>query len=366
MKDRRDKWCGRWRGRAVVSCLMGTLVTCAPSVALAQPAPTVEREPSDAIKARARKLFQEGNSLLDAGDYQVALRRFEEAHALWDSPKILLNIATTQRALGHSAAAANAYAHYLERAPADSPSRAEVPQILSALTLLTGRLVVSDFDGVAGLSVDGEELALTAGREIWLEPGEHVVTARRRDGSSTEHGFRVVAGEVARLDLRVSAGEAARAAPPLLPAPAATGLADSGPEEKPSRGPASSVLGLAARVDFDPGSRGAVVAGGLGIELTGHLRLTAGALIGRSKGGWVGVDYAPWTSTRVRPFLGVTMPAFYVDAVYAGIAGHGGIGYRFAERFVPFLQVALVHFPRAPSGYVKTVLVPAAGIEVRL
>jgi hypothetical protein len=353
----------RWR-RAAVGCAFATLVTCPPRLSRADPPIASEGEPTEALKGRARALFQEGNSLLDAGDYRGALRRFEQARTLWDNPKIELNIATTQRALGKNAAAANAYSSYLKRAAPDSPNRAEVERILGALSSTTGRVVLSNPSGIDELTLDGDELSVTAEGELWVEPGEHVLTVKRRR-EVIQHPFRVGAAEVLRIDLRGSRkGTSPMPAPPPAAGPKRT--AASLPDAKPAGPAADRVLGLTARVDFDPLGGGALAAAGVGIGLTEHFRLTGGALIGATRGGWMGLDYRPWRSGRVQSFVGVAAPAFYVESLYTGVSAHCGLGYQMTQRVVPFVQVAFVHFPEAPLGYVRTVFVPAAGIEVPL
>lgn len=347
----------RWRRSAAAQGVVMALATCLTHAASAEPLAVGETEPSERVKAQARSLFQEGNSLLDAGQYVAALERFEQARSLWDNPKIQLNIATTRRALGMNAAAANAYALYLERAPPDSPNRAEAEQILGTLTLKTGRLVLSNLGGVTKVLLDGVELPVTEGREVWVEAGEHLLTAERLEGSATQHAFSVLAAEVLRVELTRPAERPRTAtATPTRRAP---------DEDRPASEPSTSRLALSARLDLDPKGRGAVAAAGISVHFTDHLRLTGGALMGARKGGWVGVDYLPWRGD-VRPFVGVAAPAFYVDSFYAGVAVQCGLGYRLASRVAPFVHAAVVHFPAAPTGYVKTVFVPAAGIEVIL
>ncbi len=57
----------------------------------------------------ARALFEEANGLARRGEHARALERFRAAYALFPSPRILLNMSTTLRALGQDLEAAVGY-----------------------------------------------------------------------------------------------------------------------------------------------------------------------------------------------------------------------------------------------------------------
>jgi len=76
--------------------------------------------PTDAQRAQAQKLMDEGVKLLMAKDYEAALERFEAAYQLVPSPKILLNKAAALRDMGRHAEAVVAYEQYLA-SPGDRP-----------------------------------------------------------------------------------------------------------------------------------------------------------------------------------------------------------------------------------------------------
>ena len=65
---------------------------------LAQSAPGAATDPQG--KARAQVLLKEGSALYKQADFAAALRKFEEAYALYPSPKLQFNIAQADRELG--------------------------------------------------------------------------------------------------------------------------------------------------------------------------------------------------------------------------------------------------------------------------
>lgn len=301
-------------------------------------------EISEAQRGQARDLFQEGVAQLDLGRYAEALECFQRAYALWDSPKILLNIATTLRALGENVDAGAAYARYLELVESDNPRREEVAQALQDVRMHLGRIVSSNLRGVTRLWLDDVEIAALPGREIWVEPGAHTLVAERTDAPRQTLRVTVAAAGVQSVDWT----------PPLAPPPSPA---------RPASPSTYSKLRALARADFDLTRGGAVGAGGVAFEAHEWLRVTGGALIGAQKGAWVGIESAP-IGDRVRPVLGTSAPMFFAGPVYPGVSGELGVRFVATARIALFTRAAITHFPTVPSGYVKTLFVPSAGLEV--
>jgi hypothetical protein len=65
----------------------------------------------------ARALYDEGAAAFDAGEYELALQRFEGAYALCARPGLLFNIGSTAERLRRDHEALRAYEAYLEAAP---------------------------------------------------------------------------------------------------------------------------------------------------------------------------------------------------------------------------------------------------------
>jgi hypothetical protein len=120
-----------------------------------------------------------------------------------------------------------------------------------------------------------------------------------------------------------------------------------------------------ARADFDLTRGGALGAAGIGLEPTEWLRVTSGALIGAQTGAWVGLECAP-IGGALRPVLGASAPVFFVGGVYPGISGELGVRLAATARIALFARGAIAHFPIVPNGYVNTLFVPSAGLEVGL
>jgi hypothetical protein len=349
------KW-ARWRNATVYACVLTATLASEATARAASTAASSPEAASDAERDEVRALFQQGVTLLDAARYADALAKFERAYALWNNPKIMLNIATTRRALGRNAEAASAYAMYLATAPSDSPRRDEVVSSLRELTVLVGRIVLTSSAGIERLWLNAKELPPKAGDELWVEPGSYVMTAERTGGARFTQRFDVYAAEVRRVDFTPAAR--------LSPAPRDV---SAPPDKAPlaADAPAAGRLLVLARVDVDWVRTGAVAAAGLGFDLTEAVRLTGGALLGVERGAWLGVELLPFAGP-LRPTFGVSMPVFFLGQPYPGISGEVGLRYAVAPRFAPFVRASAVRFLSPPGGYAKAVFLTSAGLEVTL
>jgi hypothetical protein len=83
----------------------------------------------DAVSARARALYQEGARLYNLGQYEDAVRSFEEAYAVSGAKPLLFNIAQAHRLAGpsHCERALRAYESYL-REDVSASNREEVEE----------------------------------------------------------------------------------------------------------------------------------------------------------------------------------------------------------------------------------------------
>lgn len=107
-----------------------------PSVASAQTPPTPPTPPPDAHQSddqAARLLYDRGAEALQAGDYQTALDRFQQAYDLSHRAVLLYNIGTTLDRLRRDRDALAAFQQFLEDVP-DHPRRAEVQARVTALS----------------------------------------------------------------------------------------------------------------------------------------------------------------------------------------------------------------------------------------
>jgi hypothetical protein len=161
-------------------------------VALACTAPTrwAAADATAADRALAQSLFDDGRKLMDARDYTQACPKFAESERLDPGGGTILNLALCHEAEGKTASAWTEFNEALSRAIRDGrPEReARARERIAVLEPRVSRLTVSVAAGAAGeleLSVDGISWG-TALRNVGvpLDPGPHVVVARRAGGGS--------------------------------------------------------------------------------------------------------------------------------------------------------------------------------------
>ena len=78
---------------------------------------------ADDPKRQARAAMTRGSALFQRGDYESALGAFNEAQALYPSPKIYFNLGQTYRKLDRVAEAVEAFERFLKDAPDAAPAR---------------------------------------------------------------------------------------------------------------------------------------------------------------------------------------------------------------------------------------------------
>jgi tetratricopeptide (TPR) repeat protein len=121
-------------------CVAGVLVpllavvVLMPAGAAAAP-PSAPQESPEVVSARQH--FKAGEKAFNAGDYARALREFETGYALVPRAGFLLNMAHTERRLGHPARARELYQRYLDTDP-QSAQRAGVPGLIAELDRTPG------------------------------------------------------------------------------------------------------------------------------------------------------------------------------------------------------------------------------------
>jgi hypothetical protein len=130
-------------------------------------------------KTDAHDRLDEGSALYRRGDYQGALRKFEEARALYPSPKLYFNLGQALTRLGRTAAAIDAFEKFLAEAPDAVPERRQdAERFLGELRPRVGFLRVIAASG-SEIAVDGQPAgAAPLRRTIPVDPGTHQVTAR--------------------------------------------------------------------------------------------------------------------------------------------------------------------------------------------
>ena len=204
----------------VVSPLLVILAT-----ALASGLPAALADAPD--RSRAEALLKQGNTLYDRADYRGALAKFQQAHALFPTPEIELNIGLTQEHLRDLPAAASHFESFLGKVEREG-NAARVRGIRQKLEVLRKKLgsitVVCTVRG-AVVTVDGKPAGSTPLRHrLYVTAGRHslvvIATGKRPFKEVLELG----AGqhqtlEVKLLHLAPGAREPGTATPGLSPPP---------------------------------------------------------------------------------------------------------------------------------------------------
>ena len=122
--------------------------------------------------------MKDGNDLATSGDYVDALAKFDAAYQIVPSPKLLLNIGTTQRLLGRNADAATTYQKYLTDPGRDPKREDEVRKLIADIDRVVARIRIWVSTKDAIVKLDGREIGhgqLDA--TVRVDPGQHTVLA---------------------------------------------------------------------------------------------------------------------------------------------------------------------------------------------
>ncbi len=133
--------------RAILLCI----ALLAPPISAAAQA---EVDPDHLETARAA--FEAGRTAYEAGEFEVALEHFREAHRLTGSPEILYNIATCADRLRRDEVALEAYRGYL----AQSQSTPDRAQVQSRVRVLEEQIARAESERLARERREAEQAAL--------------------------------------------------------------------------------------------------------------------------------------------------------------------------------------------------------------
>jgi hypothetical protein len=154
--------------------------------------------------AAARALFEEGLALLDAERWEDAADRFQRALALRPSPQITYNLTTALIPLGRLVRASE----LLRQVSLDPTASSEVRQAAEArraqiVPRIASLIIVAPGDlATAEVTVDERPLdAVLVGVAVPVDPGRHVVTARRRGVELVRRDIVLLDGEDVEVDL---------------------------------------------------------------------------------------------------------------------------------------------------------------------
>ena len=189
-----------------------------------------QEAPSEEQRAAARRAFEAGLRAARAGDWELALSRFERAYQIVPAAGVLINVAGAQRQLGQTAAAVRTYERFLIEATEGPGTRHRVtaerelavlePRV-GRLTLVVPNLAPDDRVRVGNYVVPHDEF-----REVAVDPGTIEATLTRGGSVVATASAEVSAGERVAVELNApavvpSAEETARESfvvpPPVAP-----------------------------------------------------------------------------------------------------------------------------------------------------
>lgn len=240
---------------------------------------------SDADRATARALAQQGQDALDAKDYATAADRFSRADAVFHAPTLLLGLARAQAGLGKLVSAHEAYARIVrEGVPVGAPrpfvkAVAEAGKELARLEPRIPSVVIQVKGSTAPrVTIDGAPVPVAAlGVNRPVDPGRHLVRAEADGVVPTEVVVTLAEGKSTSVTLALEPAAGPVAKPPVVasksPAPPAAGV-------KPSA--TQRILGYTS---LGVGAAGLVlgaVAGGLAVSK--HAALATACPTGRCTG----------------------------------------------------------------------------------
>lgn len=351
--------------------------------------PTPPTSDAERARAEAQALVTEGVAALDR-DPAKALDRFQRAYAVFASPKVLINTAAALRKLGRLPDASNVYQRYLDDPGADSGRRAEVQAFLAETDAKVGIVSVTGLPAGAEVQFDNTPAPwLPPADPAWLPPGtfnrwrvapgSFKVRARKAGFVTAEQSGAVSIGASVTLPFTLVEEVTARPPPPppdggdgrvgvITPPPPPPDPTDDGidddvaPVEPARRG---ARLGALLELAIDGQGGGVAITPGITLRLGGRLELAAKALLGGSKGAYLGGTVYLLTG-KLRPQVSVGAPLFFSSGARLGLRGAAGVCYDLADQLSVVGELGAEYFVNPEMDRVDFVLVPIVGLHARL
>jgi hypothetical protein len=203
--------------------------------ALCAGAPCLAQSSSSA-EAEARKQFEAGKELFEAGQFEQASVAFARAYELRPSYKILYLVGKCEDAQRHFALSLDAFTRYLSEArdQIEQARKDEVKKEIERLNALVGSIVVaSPVDG-ATVFVDDERRGETPlATPVFVDLGKHTVVVKKGAEELHREVVKIAGGQ--RIDVKVEVAGTAVAAPGT-PAAAAPEAPQTAQPEQPADG----------------------------------------------------------------------------------------------------------------------------------
>lgn len=159
--------------------------------------------------AKARVTFQQGLSLEAAEDWAAALDKFQDVAKVKLTAQVRFHVARCKEKLGRLTEALGDYrlAEY-DATQANAKEADEIAAAREALESRVPKLQVSRPGGAkVKVTLDGVEIGeAKLGKDVTIDPGEHVVVARWKGGKKTQQKFVIAEGETKKIALEAPAG----------------------------------------------------------------------------------------------------------------------------------------------------------------
>jgi tetratricopeptide (TPR) repeat protein len=168
--------------------------------ASAQPAPT----PEEVQQAQVR--WNEGKAYFDAGNFEAARVAFKQAYTVFPHAAFLQNLGEAELRSGRNVEAARHFTAFLRSSSSGSPAQRELAKkSLARASERLGSIVVSTNIDDAEIRVDDELVGRSPlGTFPWyVEPGRHMVTARKDGYLDGAERIDVAAGPARSVHVRV-------------------------------------------------------------------------------------------------------------------------------------------------------------------
>jgi len=193
---------------------------------------------ADADKARASALTREGARAYQAGDYATALTRFQEAYAVFPSPRLLFNLGQSFGRAGRYVEATESFERFLASAgSAPASARGEAERSLDQMRDRVAHIEVAANVTAAEVSIDGQSRGLTPlARPVLVAPGPHQVTVQKAGAERFQRQVQVVGGTIARVDVELHFPTLAPPPQPAAAMPTGVVLAQPPPPPPPPPG----------------------------------------------------------------------------------------------------------------------------------
>ncbi len=241
--------------------------------------PAACQESQAGAKEVAKKYFERGVVQFKAGDNEGALENFLASYKARPHAKVKFNIGICLYKLGRYAEAGNAVEEFLAKESAEF-QKAMVDSVLEFLQEVrrkAGIVQVEVDEEGAEVWIDGKSLGMSPlASGIYVDPGDHELDIRARDGRKWSGKVKVGAGETRVVNVTLALEKAAEEKPATETKKEAG--AKQGPEEKKGgpaakggRKKAGKALFYASLALAAASALGGAISGGVAMQKVGDL-----------------------------------------------------------------------------------------------